>query len=37
MQQKIKSIDWKKAARDVAPFLNIQDKKSLHLWGIDFF
>jgi hypothetical protein len=37
MQQKIKSIDWNKAANDVAPFLNVQDKKSLSLWGSDFF
>jgi hypothetical protein len=21
---------------DVAPFLNAQDKKTLHLWGVDF-
>src|SRR3990167_5956563 len=37
MQQKINSIDWRKAARDVAPFLNNQDKQTLNLWGIDFF
>ena len=37
MQQKIKSIDWDKAAMDVAPFLNAQDKQTLNLWGIDFF
>ncbi len=37
MQQKIKSIDWKKAASDVAPFLNSQDKQTLNLWGVDFF
>jgi predicted nucleotidyltransferase component of viral defense system len=37
MQQKIHSIDWKKAANDVAPFLNAQDKQTLSLWGADFF
>lgn len=37
MRQKIKSINWNKAANDVAPFLNIQDKKTLNLWGADFF
>lgn len=37
MQQKIKSIDWNKAASDVAPFLNTQDKQALNLWGVDFF
>lgn len=37
MEQKIKSIDWNKAANDVEPFLNIQDKKTLNLWGADFF
>ncbi|OAI47754.1 hypothetical protein AYO45_01395 [Gammaproteobacteria bacterium SCGC AG-212-F23] len=37
MRQKIKSIDWRKAVNDVAPFLNIQDKRSLNLWGVAFF
>jgi len=37
MQNKIKSIDWTKAASDVAPFLNVQDKQTLNLWGVDFF
>src|SRR3990167_4344309 len=37
MQQKIKSIAWDKAANDVSPFLSGQDKKTLSLWGIDFF
>ncbi len=37
IQEKIKSIDWNKAANDVAPFLNTQDKKTLNLWGVDFF
>ena len=37
MQKKIKSIDWDKAASDVAPFLNVQDRKTLNLWGVDFF
>jgi len=37
MQQKIKSIDWNKAASDVAPFLDTQDKQALKLWGVNFF
>lgn len=37
MQQKIRSIDWSKAAIDVAPFLNMQDKQTLNIWGVDFF
>ncbi len=37
MQQKINSIDWSKASSDVSPFLNMQDKKALALWGVDFF
>ncbi|EKD55113.1 MAG: hypothetical protein ACD_60C00025G0010 [uncultured bacterium] len=37
MQKKIKNIDWGKAARDVASFLNDRDKKTLSLWSVDFF
>lgn len=37
MKQKIESLDWGKAASDVEPFLNIKDRQSLKLWGIDFF
>ncbi|HVE43997.1 MAG TPA: nucleotidyl transferase AbiEii/AbiGii toxin family protein [Gammaproteobacteria bacterium] len=37
MEQKIKDIDWNKAANDVSAFLNEEDKKTLNLWGIDFF
>ncbi len=37
MQQKINSIDWSKAAKDVEPFLSTKDRQTLHLWGIDFF
>ena len=37
MEKKIKSIDWKKAASDVAQSLNTQDKRTLNLWGVDFF
>lgn len=37
MRNKIEQIDWRTAAEDVAPFLNHQDKKTLHLWGVDFF
>ncbi len=37
MQQKIKSIDWQVAVSDVSEFLNPQDKRSLNLWGVEFF
>lgn len=37
MQQKIKTVDWKKVVGDVEQFLNSSDKQSLKLWGIDFF
>ncbi len=37
LEEKIISIDWQKAADDVAPFLNGNDRKSLNLWGIPFF
>ena len=37
MQNKIESIDWKKAATDVEPFLNTGDKQALNLWSNVFF
>lgn len=37
MQHKINSIDWNKAANDVAQFLNTHDRQTLNLWGTDFF
>lgn len=37
MQDKIKSIDWDKAASDVEAFLNEEDRKTLHLWSSVFF
>jgi len=37
LEKKIKSIDWRQAAREVLPFLNAQDRKTLELWGIPFF
>ena len=37
MQQKIENIDWDRAAKDVAPFLNTRDRSTLNLWGVNFF
>ena len=37
MQQKIQSIDWTKATNDVRSILNIEDRRALHLWRVDFF
>lgn len=37
MHQKIENIDWAKATNDVRSFLNIEDRRSLNLWGADFF
>jgi hypothetical protein len=37
LKEKINSIDWKQAANEVSPFLNEQDRKTLKLWGTDFF
>jgi predicted nucleotidyltransferase component of viral defense system/predicted transcriptional regulator of viral defense system len=37
LETKIKKIDWKIAKKDVAPFLSVIEKKSIALWGTDFF
>jgi hypothetical protein len=37
LTEKIKSIDWPKAAQDVAPFLSASEQPSLSLWGERFF
>jgi hypothetical protein len=37
LEEKIRDIDWKKVAADVAPFLTDRDRKTLNLWGIPFF
>jgi hypothetical protein len=37
LENKIKSIDWEAAKKDVFPFLSVQEKKSLALWSTDFF
>lgn len=34
---KIKEIHWKNTINDVAPFLRSLEKKSLNVWGVDFF
>lgn len=37
LSQKIESIDWDAAAKDVAKFLRPREAKSLTLWSNDFF
>ncbi|MCD4708554.1 MAG: nucleotidyl transferase AbiEii/AbiGii toxin family protein [Candidatus Sabulitectum sp.] len=37
LSMKIGSIDWKKAQRDIAPFLSPEDRNSLSVWKADFF
>lgn len=37
LSQKIESIDWDAAAKDVAKFLRPREAKSLALWSNDFF
>ena len=37
LTKKIKSIDWPKAAQDVAPFLSASEQPSLSLWSESFF
>ena len=37
LQKKIDSIDWLKAANDVAPFLNALEQPSLSLWSARLF
>ncbi|MDZ4729240.1 MAG: nucleotidyl transferase AbiEii/AbiGii toxin family protein [Xanthomonadales bacterium] len=35
--EKIKEIDWRQAAKDVAPFLSYAEQQSLELWSSRFF
>jgi len=37
LKNKIEAIQWKQAAMDVAPFLNLQEQKELKLWNTTFF
>ncbi len=37
LENKIKSIEWEAAKKDVSPFLRVQEKKNLALWSTDFF
>jgi hypothetical protein len=37
LQKKIDSIEWTKAAADVAPFLKLSEQESLKLWDARFF
>jgi predicted nucleotidyltransferase component of viral defense system len=37
LEEKIHTVDWKKAADDVSAFLNERDRKRLKFWGIPFF
>ena len=37
MAHKIESIDWSRAASDVEPFVNEQDRHGLKLWGRELF
>jgi len=37
LREKVHTIDWKKAALDVAPFLSTADQPSLALWNERFF
>jgi hypothetical protein len=37
LKEKIETINWQEAAKDVAPFLNERERKTLNLWGIPFF
>lgn len=37
LERKIYVIDWQKTAQDVSPFLKEYDRRTLKLWGIDFF
>lgn len=37
LSEKISSIDWKKTANDVSPFLKTPEKNTLALWNKDFF
>lgn len=35
--EKIQSMDWAEAIRDVGPFLNAMERRSLAVWGIPLF
>ncbi|NCC32473.1 MAG: hypothetical protein EOM24_10690 [Chloroflexia bacterium] len=35
--EKIQSLDWKEAIRDVEPFLNAVERRSLSVWGVRLF
>jgi hypothetical protein len=37
LQEKIDSLDWQQASRDVAPFLKMSEQRSLELWSAQFF
>jgi predicted nucleotidyltransferase component of viral defense system len=37
LENKVRTIDWKKAAAEVSPFLNERDRKALTLWSNPFF
>jgi len=37
LQEKIDSLDWQEAARDVAPFLKAGEQPGLELWNARFF
>lgn len=37
MKRRINEIDWKRAANDVEPFIQTQEKGLLSKWSVDFF
>lgn len=37
LQEKIVTMDWQKTVNDVYPFLNESDRRTLKLWGVEFF
>jgi predicted nucleotidyltransferase component of viral defense system len=37
LKEKIKTINWQEAIKDIMPFLGEQDKKTLRLWNEEFF
>lgn len=37
LSQKIRSIDWEHAVRDIAPFLYPEERKTLDAWKVNFF
>lgn len=37
LETRINSIDWEAAKKDVAPFLRVQERKSIAFWSTDFF